>query len=212
MGESIGQKGKGGRKGRNDWRDKEEGRGLRSYESERRRYSADFRLYPRLFYGDPWEGGKVGVVDFLARKASGSRNYRETSRGAPLFYRESRDLWSGRCAPTPSFLLILAARRWFIGSTGSWLGVGTFLSSMNRDMLDCFRRFRWYVFGISIDCERDREKKLRKEICCVSWYDKSYRSRSFTLLIDKNEIETLCYIYLIIKRLLIRYFWQILSS
>lgn len=130
---------------------------------------------------------------FSREKSFGLENYRETSLGEPpLFYRESRDLWSGRCAPTPlsSSLLIFAARRWFIGSTGSWLGLGTFLSSMNRDMLDCFPRFRWYVFGISVDCERD--KKLREEIS----YDMINRivRFSFTLLIDKRN-EKLCYLF-----------------
>lgn len=101
-----GERERGKKKGKNDWRDKEGRRrrsrgGLRSYESERRRYSADFRLYPRLFYGDPWEGGKVGVVDFLARKASGSRTIVKLLSGSPRCFIGNRAIYGAEDARQP---------------------------------------------------------------------------------------------------------------
>lgn len=120
------------------------------------------------------EGGKVGVVDFLARKASGSRTIGlETSRrGAPLFYRESRDLWSGRCAPTPfpspSFnsrrASMIYRKHGFL--TWSW----NFFQVWIEILLDCFRWFRWW--NIDRSQFRDHERKVERRNLYVSFYKK----------------------------------------
>lgn len=59
------------------------------------------------------KGGKVGVVDFLARKASGSRTIVKLLGEQPRCFIGNRAIYGAEDArqPPPSFLLILAARR-----------------------------------------------------------------------------------------------------
>lgn len=194
MGERGRERGK--KKGRNDWRDKE-GRGGRGEVYDLTNLSGEdtpliFVYILASFMEILGKVEKLASSIFSREKLRARELSWNFSRGAPVVLSGIARFMERkmRANPPSSSLLILAARRWFIGSTGSWLGLGTFLSSMNRDMLDCFPRFRWYVFGISVDCERD--KKLREEIS----YDMINRivRFSFTLLIDKRN-EKLCYLF-----------------
>lgn len=183
------RKGEREKKGRNDWRDKE-GRGGRGEVYDLTNLSGEdtpliFVYILASFMEILGKVEKLASSIFSREKLRARELSWNFSRGAPVVLsgiaRFMERKMRANPLPPSSSLLILAARRWFIGSTGSWLGLGTFLSSMNRDMLDCFPRFRWYVFGISVE-----------EIS----YDMINRivRFSFTLLIDKRN-EKLCYLF-----------------